>query len=155
MLGYQRSVRHTPHICNVSPLDAFSVAWNVNAQDIAGNLFAFSIFPYAAFLYYLTRSKQMPPLALFGFYFLLVFVFATIPAGIYAKTHYGTSLANVDWLHGPAESLLTVTNLLIVLGMRRGIREAEEAQAEDAALHVTKSDPAPDGSSTIAREMER
>jgi len=41
------------------------------------------------------------------------------------------------------------------LGMRRGIREAEEAQAEDAALHVTKSDPAPDGRSTIAREMER
>ncbi len=27
--------------------------------------------------------------------------------------HYGTSLANVDWLHGSAESLLTVTNLLI------------------------------------------
>lgn len=30
-----------------------------------------------------------------------------------AKTHYGTALANVDWLHGSAESLLTVTNLLI------------------------------------------
>lgn len=30
-----------------------------------------------------------------------------------AKTHYGTSLANVDWLHGSAEALLTVTNLLI------------------------------------------
>jgi hypothetical protein len=35
-----------------------------------------------------------------------------------AKTHYGTSLANVDWLHGSAESLLTVTNLLI--GERQG-----------------------------------
>jgi hypothetical protein len=33
--------------------------------------------------------------------------------GIAAKTHYGTSLANVDWLHGSAESLLTITNLLI------------------------------------------
>jgi hypothetical protein len=30
-----------------------------------------------------------------------------------AKTHYGTALANVDWLHGSAESLLTITNLLI------------------------------------------
>jgi len=30
-----------------------------------------------------------------------------------AKVHYGTSLANVDWLHGTAESLLTITNLLI------------------------------------------
>lgn len=36
-----------------------------------------------------------------------------------AKVHYGTSLANVDWLHGAAESLLTVTNLLIVLGLRQ------------------------------------
>lgn len=48
-----------------------------------------------------------------GFYFLLVFVGATIPAGIYCKTVYGTSLANVDWIHGSAESLLTVTNLLL------------------------------------------
>jgi hypothetical protein len=42
-----------------------------------------------------------------------------------AKTHFGTSLANVDWLHGGAESLLTITNLLIVLGLRQGIKEAE------------------------------
>lgn len=30
-----------------------------------------------------------------------------------AKTQYGTILANVDWLHGGAESLLTITNLMI------------------------------------------
>ena len=54
-------------------------------QDVAGSLFASSIFPYAAFLYFLTKSKQSPPLTLFGFYFLLVFVFATIPAGIYGE----------------------------------------------------------------------
>lgn len=30
-----------------------------------------------------------------------------------AKIHYNTSLSNVDWLHGSAESMLTVTNLLI------------------------------------------
>lgn len=33
--------------------------------------------------------------------------------GAAAKTHYGTSLANVDWLHGSAESLLTITNLFV------------------------------------------
>lgn len=39
---------------------------------------------------------------------------ALVPAvAAAAKTHYGTSLANVDWLHGSAESLLTITNLLI------------------------------------------
>lgn len=30
-----------------------------------------------------------------------------------AKVHYGTTLANVDWLHGGAEVLLTFTNLFI------------------------------------------
>ena len=44
--------------------------------------FGTSIVPYSVFLYFLTKSKQAPGLLLFGFYFLLVFVFATIPAGI-------------------------------------------------------------------------
>lgn len=42
-----------------------------------------------------------------------------------AKVHYGTSLANVDWLHGCAESLLTITNLLIVLGLRDALRKIQ------------------------------
>ena len=55
-------------------------------QTIASNLFASSIFPYAGFLYHLQKSKKAPGLMLFGFYFLLVFVFATIPAGIYGES---------------------------------------------------------------------
>jgi hypothetical protein len=99
---------------------------------LPSNLFAFSIIPYAGFLYHLTRSKQAPPLTLFGFYFLLVFVFATIPAGIYAKTVYGTSLANVDYLHGSAEFLLTLTNLFIVVGLRQAIAAAEAGKGTEA-----------------------
>jgi hypothetical protein len=53
---------------------------------------------------------------MWGFQFLLVFVFVTIPAGIYAKEHFHTTLANVDVLHGVAESLLTITNLMIITG---------------------------------------
>lgn len=97
---------------------------SVDSQSIASQLFAASLFPYIGFLYHITRSKSAPKLTLFGFYFLLAFVAATIPAGIYAKLRYGTSLANVDWLHGGAESLLTVTNLFIVLGLRRALRDA-------------------------------
>lgn len=41
---------------------------------------------------------------------------------------YGTSLANVDFLHGSAEFLLTLTNLFIVMGLRKAIREAEQIQ---------------------------
>lgn len=103
--------------CSSRAFPDFSTAWGtsleVDAQSIAADLFATSIVPYSAFLYFLHRSRLAPPMALFGFYFLLVFVFGTIPAGIYAKTHYHTILANVDYLHGSAESLLTVTNLLI------------------------------------------
>ncbi|XP_073303152.1 uncharacterized protein [Primulina huaijiensis] len=111
-------------ICNgfLFPVDPWSP--NIDSQNIASLLFAFSLFPYLVFLYFITKSKTAPRLTLFGFYFLLAFVGATIPAGIYAKVHYGTSLSNVDWLHGGAESLLTLTNLFIVLGLRDALRKA-------------------------------
>lgn len=88
-------------------------------------LFALSLFPYLGFLWFMTRSKLTPRLALVGFYMLLVFVAVTIPAGLYAKVHYGEELANVDWLHGSAESLLTLTNILVVLGFHRALKQAE------------------------------
>jgi Protein of unknown function (DUF3593) len=191
-------------------------------------MFSFSIIPYAGFLYHLTRSKKAPPLALFGFYFLLAFVFGTIPAGIIgglqvdgcsdsgsalaygnsvhnaavcvhpncwpsphaAKTRYGTTLANVDFLHGPAESLLTITNLLIgkavddtrlkcivlhlqpclpggqvqrvvtwspapaVLGFRRAIIQAEQAEAAGKTETDTSS-PAKPSATAGSRDATR
>ncbi|MEP0910620.1 DUF3593 domain-containing protein [Leptolyngbya sp. GB1-A1] len=87
-------------------------------------LFGLSLFPYLGFLWFLTRSHQMPRLALIGFYMTLVFVGVTIPAGIYAKVAYGEALANVDWLHGSAESFLTLANVLVVLGFRQAIVQA-------------------------------
>ena len=45
-----------------------------------------------------------------------------------AKVHYGTSLSNVDWLHGGAESLLTLTNIFIVMGLREALRRARNAK---------------------------
>ncbi|KAJ9508171.1 hypothetical protein QJQ45_021563 [Haematococcus lacustris] len=111
-LRQQGAQRGSGVVASVWPFD---LAWNPSTIDasVAPTLFAASLLPYLGFLYFLHSSKKTPGLTLFGFYFLLAFVGATIPAGIYAKSHYGTSLANVDWLHGCAESLLTVTNLLI------------------------------------------
>jgi hypothetical protein len=86
-------------------------------------LFAISLFPYLGFLWFLTRSKQAPKLALIGFYMTLVFVGVTIPAGIYAQVVYNQSLANVDWLHGSAEFFLTLSNILIVLGFRQAVNQ--------------------------------
>jgi len=116
--------RAVPPEVIAAAVDPFGVSveqWEL----IEGNLFGASLFPYLAFLYYLGKPEvQMPPRALFGFKFLLAFVFGTIPCAIFAKLRYDDILANVDWLHGPAESLLTITNLLIVVGMREGLREA-------------------------------
>lgn len=112
-------------------------AWGVGidqktlTETIPQNLFAFSIIPYIGFLYHLTKAKDTPKLTLFGFYFLLVFVFATIPAGIYAKNVYHTTLANVDYLHGSAEFMLTLTNLFVVLGLQQKITSIEKAAEED------------------------
>lgn len=93
-------------------------------------LFAISLFPYLGFLWFLTRSNKTPKLALIGFYVLLVFVGITIPAGIYAKEQYGEELANVDWLHGSAESFLTLSNVLVVLGFAGAIAKLKNQQAK-------------------------
>ncbi|XP_051137441.1 uncharacterized protein LOC127255765 [Andrographis paniculata] len=113
-------------VCNGSLFPVDPWAPTVDSESIASQLFAFSLFPYLGFLYFITKSKSAPKLTLFGFYFLLAFVGATIPAGIYAKVHYGTSLSNVDWLHGGAESMLTLTNIFIVLGLREALRKGED-----------------------------
>ncbi|HIK31981.1 MAG TPA: DUF3593 domain-containing protein [Oscillatoriales cyanobacterium M59_W2019_021] len=93
-------------------------------------LFAVSLFPYLGFLYFLTKSGQAPRLALVGFYLLLLFVAVTIPAGIYAKVHYGEALANVDWLHGGAEFFLTLSNIIVVLGFREALQRKQRSLEE-------------------------
>lgn len=86
-------------------------------------LFAISLFPYLGFLWFLTRSGQAPRLVLVGFYVLLIFVAVTIPAGLYAQSAYGLELANVDWLHGSAESFLSISNILVAFGFHRALRD--------------------------------
>ncbi|KAK7399119.1 hypothetical protein VNO78_10294 [Psophocarpus tetragonolobus] len=128
----RESERRRGMVCMQLPLPVDPWAPTIDSQSIASQLFAFSLFPYIGFLYFITKSKTAPNLTLFGFYFLLLFVAATIPAGIYAKVHYGTSLSNVDWLHGGAESLLTLTNLFIVLGLRQALRKHHNASTPNS-----------------------
>ncbi|AQK88685.1 uncharacterized protein LOC100194317 isoform 1 [Zea mays] len=116
--------------CGLLPVDPW--APTMDSQSVASQLFAVSLFPYLGFLYFMTRSKTAPGLTLFGFYFLLVFVGAT------TKVHYGTSLSNVDWLHGGAESLLTLTNLFIVLGLRGALRKLEEEGTDEIVSEASQ-----------------
>ncbi|KAK0588301.1 hypothetical protein LWI29_037545 [Acer saccharum] len=127
----------------VLPVDTCPWTLNIDSENnIVSQLLSFlSLFPYMGFLYFISRSKSTPKLTLFGFYFLLVFVGAAVSAGLYAKVHYGTSLSNVDWLHGGAESLLSLTNLFIVLGLRQALQRAKDAkQGTPNAVHGIKEE---------------
>jgi len=109
-----------------SEISSNSIAFSDQGQNLAGIFFQASLLPYVVFLYFLSfRGNRVPVLANFGFQFLLLFVFSTIPSGIISKSNYGFSLADVDWLHGGAESLLTITNLLIVLGFTNASTQSE------------------------------
>lgn len=91
------------------------LAFTDQGQNLAGIFFQASLLPYLLFLYFLSfKANRISELGNFGFQFLLLFVLSTIPGGIVSKATYGTSLANVDWLHGGAEALLTVANVLVV-----------------------------------------
>jgi hypothetical protein len=87
-----------------------------------GPLFVLSLVPYLAFLFWASKVRAFPRLALAGFQLTLLFVAVTIAASILAQQRYGELLANVDPLHGGAEAFLTLSNLLVVLGFlpRRG-----------------------------------
>ena len=92
-------------------------AFTDQGQNLAGIFFQASLLPYLLFLYFLSfRGNQIPALGNFGFQFVLLFVISTIPSGIISKSVYGFSLADTDFLHGSAEMLLTVANILIVGG---------------------------------------
>jgi len=78
--------------------------------------FVLSLVPYLAFLWWARKVEAFPRLALRGFELTLLFVAVTIAAAIVAQQRYGRLLADVDPLHGGAESLLTLCNVLVLLG---------------------------------------
>lgn len=102
------------------------------AEQAAGPFFGASLLPYLAFLWLLARPENSTPKGVtVGFATCLLFVFLTIPAAIAAQVLYGVSLADSDWLHGSAESLLTVTNLVTVVAFRQALA-AKEAGSDTA-----------------------
>ena len=112
------TISSTDTVTSTSNLLSFSD----QGQNLAGIFFQASLLPYLTFLYFLSfRGNRTPNLGNFGWQYLLLFVLGTIPSGIITKSAYGETLANVDWLHGGAEALLTVTNVLIVLGFREAM----------------------------------
>ena len=79
-------------------------------------LFAASIFPYAIFLFYLYKIKVVNKLVKTGYSLTVFFVFITIVVSIYTLNYYDKTLVEVDFMHGLAESFLTLSDFVILLG---------------------------------------
>ena len=79
-------------------------------------LFAASIFPYAIFLFYLYKIKSINKFVKTGFSLTVLFVFITIIVSIFTLNYYDKSLVEVDFMHGLAESFLTLSDFVILLG---------------------------------------
>jgi len=79
-------------------------------------LFAASIFPYAIFLYYLYKIKSVNKFVKTGFSLTVLFVFITIIVSIFTLNYYDKTLVEVDFFHGLAESFLTLSDFIILVG---------------------------------------
>ena len=88
-------------------------------------LFSASIFPYAIFLFYLYKIKSLNKLVKTGYSLTVLFVFITIVISIYTLNHYDKTLVEVDFLHGFAESFLTLSDFVILFGFIKLLNNLE------------------------------
>ena len=88
-------------------------------------LFAISIIPYAIFLFYLYKIKSFNKLVKTGYSLTVLFVIITIVISIYTLNYYDKTLVEVDFLHGFAESFLTLSDFVILLGFIKILNSLE------------------------------
>jgi len=79
-------------------------------------LFAVSIIPYAIFLFYLYIIISVNKFVKTGFSLTVLFVFITILVSIFTLNYFDKTLVEIDFLHGLAESFLTLSDFVILLG---------------------------------------
>ena len=79
-------------------------------------IFVLSIVPYSIFLYYLFKITKLNKKVKIGFSLTILFVAITIVFSISAEIIYGRSLVEVDLFHGIAESFLTLSDFVILIG---------------------------------------
>ena len=89
------------------------------------SLFAVSIIPYAIFLYYLYKIKSVNKFVKTGFSLTVLFVLITILVSIFTLNYYNKTLVEVDFLHGLAESFLTLSDFVILFGFVRILNNIE------------------------------
>ena len=88
-------------------------------------LFAASIIPYGIFLFYLYKIKSLNKLVKTGYSLTVLFVFITIIVSLYTLNYYDKTLVEVDFLHGFAESFLTLSDFVILFGFIKLLNSLE------------------------------
>jgi len=88
-------------------------------------LFAVSIIPYAIFLFYLYQIKSVNNFVKTGFSLTVLFVLITIMVSIFTLSYYDKTLVEVDFLHGFAESFLTLSDFVILFGFIKLLNNIE------------------------------
>ena len=88
-------------------------------------LFAVSIIPYVIFLFYLHKIKSVNIFVKTGFSLTVLFVLITILVAIFTLNHYDKALVEVDFLHGFAESFLTLSDFVILFGFIKLLNSLE------------------------------
>ena len=88
-------------------------------------LFAASIIPYAIFLFYLYKIKSVNNFVKTGFSLTVLLVFITILVSIFTLNYYDKNLVEVDFLHGFAESFLTLSDFVILFGFIKMLNSLE------------------------------
>ena len=89
------------------------------------SLFTASIIPYAIFLFYLYKINSLNIFVKTGFSLTVLFVFITIFVSIFTLNYYNKTLVEVDFLHGLAESFLTLSDFVILFGFVRMLNNLE------------------------------
>ena len=88
-------------------------------------IFVISIIPYSIFLYYIYKNPNINKTIKIGFSFTLLFVLITIILSLISLTIYDKTLVEIDYLHGLAESFLTLTDLIILVGFMNLLKKIE------------------------------
>ena len=88
-------------------------------------IFVFSIIPYSIFLYFLYKVKELNKTVKIGFSLTILFVIITIIFSISAEILYGRQLVEIDLFHGLAESFLTLSDFVILLGFLSILKNLE------------------------------
>ena len=89
------------------------------------SLFAASIIPYSIFLFYLYNIKWVNYFVKTGYSLTVLFVLITIVVSIFTLNYYDKTLVEVDFFHGLAESFLTLSDFVILLGFIKILNNLE------------------------------